>query len=74
VSYRETQRLDHEARLYAKEMGCCDALDGLPPDPDPTTFLEDRSPFREHHSCYRVMLAFEGYAEGYAEGSEPLPF
>ena len=74
MSWQEAQRLDHEARLYAKELGCCDALDGLPKDPDPTTFLWERSPFREHHSCYRQVLVLEGYEEGFLEGSKPLPF
>jgi hypothetical protein len=69
VSWQETQRLDKEVRLRAKEAGCCDALDGFPPDWRLDTLLP-----REEWSGYRLMLVEQGYAEGYAEGSKPLPF
>jgi hypothetical protein len=65
----ERVRRDKEIRLYAKEMGCCDALDGFPEDWMPYTFLlaQERDP-------HTLELVLEGYREGYAEGSKPLPF
>ena len=65
----ERRRRDAEIRLRAKEHGCCDALDGLPQDWLPFTFLEERD-----KDPYTITLVLEGYAEGYLEGSRPLPF
>jgi hypothetical protein len=65
----EMRRRDHEIRLRAKEHGCCDALDGFPEDWIPYTFLEERD-----KDPRTLELVFEGYVEGYREGSQPLPF
>jgi hypothetical protein len=67
--FTERRRRDKEIRLAAKEHGCLDALDGFPQDWMPYTFL--RAHERDPHT---LKLVFEGYREGYAEGSEPLPF
>jgi hypothetical protein len=65
----EARRRDAEIRLRAKEHGCCDALDGFPKDWLPSTFLSERD--KDPHT---LALVYEGYAEGYAQGSKPLPF
>lgn len=55
------------ATLEAKEAGARDAIEGLPPDPNPTTICQEDEQLPR-------FLVIARYHEGYNESSEPLPF